>query len=196
MTSKGKYSAVMIGSSFGGVAALRTLLAPLPNTFPVPVIIVQHLNSLRHSDLVTILGRSISLRVLEAKDKMPLMPSCVFVAPPDYHLYIERDKSLSLSVDPPVHYCRPSIDVAFESGANVFGRELIGVIITGGNEDGARGLRRIKEKGGYVMVQDASEAEAPMMPLAALNAVSKPDFVGHLSEITGQLFELSSEQSQ
>jgi two-component system chemotaxis response regulator CheB len=123
-----------------------------------------------------------SLNIKEADEKENIQAGYVYFAPPNYHLLIENDKTFSLSTDEKVNYSRPSIDVLFESAANAYGPRLAAIILTGANNDGAEGLRRIKQKGGLVIVQDPQSAENSYMPAAALKAV-KPDFVLSLVEI-------------
>ena len=131
-----------------------------------------------------------ALTVKDADEKEAIRPGFVYFAPPNYHLLIETDHTFGLSIDPKVNYSRPSIDVLFESAANVYGPRLIAILLTGANNDGAKGLRLIKEKGGLVIVQDPRSAEFPFMPEAALQAV-KPDFVLGLAELGRWLAELA-----
>jgi two-component system chemotaxis response regulator CheB len=169
MTSSG-YEIVVVGTSWGGLAALRTLLAGLPRDFGLPVAVVQH----RHKDsdrmLAALLQDHTPLMVCEVEDKQPALPSSVFIAPPDYHLLIERGH-FSLSTDAPVRYSRPSIDVAFTSAADSYGARAVGIVLTGANADGAEGLARIAERGGLAIVQSPATAASPTMPRAALEAV-------------------------
>ncbi len=167
----GDYEIVIVGSSWGGLAALRTLVGGLPRDFGLPVVVVQH----RHKDsadrlLTTLLQEHTPLTVCEVEDKQPVLPSFVFIAPPDYHLLVERGH-FSLSTDAPVRYSRPSIDVAFTSAADSYGPRAVGIVLTGANADGAAGLARIAECGGLAIVQSPSTAESPTMPRAALEAV-------------------------
>ncbi|MFN2565341.1 MAG: chemotaxis protein CheB [Gemmatimonadaceae bacterium] len=166
----GGYEIVVVGTSWGGLAALRTLAGGLPRDFGLPVAVVQH----RHKDsdrlLATLLQERTPLQVCEVEDKQPILPSFVFIAPPDYHLLIERGH-FSLSTDAPVRYSRPSIDVAFASAADSYGPRAVGIVLTGANADGAQGLARIAERGGLTIVQSPATAESPTMPRAALEAV-------------------------
>jgi len=161
---------VVVGTSWGGLAALKTLVGGLPETFRSPVIVVQH----RHKDSDSVLARALQaqtgLAVLEVEDKMPITAGCVYLAPPDYHLLVDVDE-FSLSTEAPVHYSRPSIDVTFFSVADAFGPQVTGVVLTGANDDGAAGLRRVADAGGRMIVQDPDEAESALMPRAALRAV-------------------------
>lgn len=163
-----RFAAAVIGGSAGSVDALGVMLPALPAGSAVAVAVVLHLPRERPSLLAEIFRTRCSLVVEEAVDKMPVAPGHVVFAPPDYHLLIDRGPRLALSIDAPVHYSRPSIDVLFESAADVFGDALIGIVLSGGNEDGARGLQAIRRAGGLAVVQDPDTAQVPAMPLAAI----------------------------
>jgi two-component system chemotaxis response regulator CheB len=159
---------IVIGTSWGGLDALRRLLANLPRELDVPIAIAQHRGpSSAERGLETILQRGIARGVREVDDKDPIERSLIYLAPPDYHLLVERG-SFALSTDERVQFARPSIDVLFESAADAYGENVIGVILTGANADGAAGLRRIAERGGTAIVQDPETAERRVMPDAAL----------------------------
>ena len=160
--------AVVIGASAGGVDALATLLAALPKEFAAAVAIVIHVPPSSDSLLVRVLGPRCRLPVREAGDKEPMQAGTVCFAPPDYHLLIEPERTFALSLDPPVHYSRPSIDVLFESAAHAFRERLLGIVLTGANADGAEGLRIVRELGGSAWVQEPESAYAQAMPAAAL----------------------------
>jgi two-component system chemotaxis response regulator CheB len=166
------YDLVVVGTSWGGLAALRTLVGGLPESFVMAVILVQH----RHKDsdhlLRTLLQERSPLVVREVEDKMPLESGQIYVAPPDYHTLVEPGY-FSLSIDAPVRYSRPSIDVTFSSAADSYGHRAVGVVLTGANADGADGLRRISDRGGLALVQDPDSAESRMMPAAARKAVPR-----------------------
>jgi two-component system chemotaxis response regulator CheB len=162
--------AVVIGSSAGALEALSRILSVLPATFILPVIAVVHLPPDKRSILAELLQARSAVRVREAEDKEPIAPGTIYFAPPDYHLLVEMDRSLSLSSDEPVLFSRPSIDVLFESAADAYGCGLLGVVLTGANHDGARGLNAIVEGGGSAIVQDPDSAFAPAMPQAAIEA--------------------------
>lgn len=165
---------VVIGCSLGGMHALQTVLSHLPQDFCVPIVVAQHRHRNSNDSLPAYFRRSTHFDVADADDKQWLEPSHVYLAPADYHLLIERNGDrgeLHLSCEDAVRYSRPSIDVLFESAADAYGRDLIGVVLTGSNEDGMRGAKRIKERGGRVVVQDPSTAEAPVMPSAVAAAV-------------------------
>jgi two-component system chemotaxis response regulator CheB len=164
------YEIVVIGTSWGGLSALSTVVAGLPGTFALPIVVVQHRSPDAPGFLAELLQTRTKLSVVEVDDKRPITAGHVYVAPPNYHLLLERG-FFSLTTDAPVRYSRPSIDVTFVSAADVFGRRTVGVVLTGANEDGALGLKRITDRGGYGIVQDPESAEGPMMPRAALRAV-------------------------
>jgi two-component system chemotaxis response regulator CheB len=158
------------------VEAISVLLAALPASLRPPVFVVLHLPRQRPSLLVEVLGHASTAPVVEAEDKMAVEPGTVYVAPPDYHLLVEPGPTLALSVDEPVNYSRPSIDVLFESAADVFGDGLLGIILTGGSRDGASGLRAIRAAGGTTVVQEPQDARVPFMTEAAIRE-STVDFV-------------------
>jgi two-component system chemotaxis response regulator CheB len=162
--------AVVVGGSAGAIDALQALLERLPKDFAAPVAVVIHTPPGRPSGLVQVLAHRCPLPVREPVDKEPLQGGTVFVAAPGYHLLVERGPYFAFSVDAPENYSRPSIDVLFESAADVFGRELAAVLLSGANQDGARGLRAVADAGGKAFVQSLAEAASPEMPEAALAA--------------------------
>lgn len=165
-----KPEAVVIGASAGALNALAVILPELPENYPLPVLVVVHIPPGKESLLAQLLQEKCRVTVKEAEDKEPVKPSHVYLAPPDYHLLVEREKYLSLSSDEPVLFSRPSIDVLFETAADAYGSGLIGVILTGGNNDGAEGLRLVVRNGGTAVIQKPEEALAPHMPVAALGS--------------------------
>jgi two-component system, chemotaxis family, protein-glutamate methylesterase/glutaminase len=176
-------SAVVIGVSAGALDALSVILPSLPQSFPLPVMIVVHLPPDRGSLLAELLVEKCSIDVAEAEDKEPILAGVVYFAPPDYHLLIEPNNTLSLSSDEPVLFSRPSIDVLFESAADAYGPALTAIILTGASEDGARGLAAVLAAGGTAIVQRPEEAYMPTMPEAAL-ARSPGARILSLEEIT------------
>lgn len=160
--------AVVMGASAGAVEALSTILPSLPAGFGLPIVVVVHVPPDRRSIMADLFRAKCQIAVREAEDKEPLAAGTVYFAPPDYHLLIEVDRSLSLSNDEPVLYSRPSIDVLFESAADAYGPELIAIVLTGANHDGARGLRTVVDAGGTAIVQNPDDAFASAMPEAAL----------------------------
>ena len=185
----GKYKYIVIGVSAGGLAALTLLLPALGTEFPAAVIVVQHVQADADLFLIQHLGGLCRLPVREAEDKVIIKGGNIYIAPPGYHLLVEEGDTFALSVDPPVHYSRPSIDVLFESAARIWGKSLIGIILTGASSDGARGLARIKEMGGLAIVQNPLEAEYGAMPRAAI-ATANVDAVLTLRGIGEFLNEL------
>ena len=175
---------VVIGSSWGGMQALTAVLSALPEGFGSPVVVAQH----RHKDsrpdlLATLLMPACRCPINDADDKQPLEPGHVYIAPPDYHLIVEKGH-LELSVDEPVAYSRPSIDVLFESAADAYGAGVVAVVLTGANDDGANGIRRVRERGGVTVAQAPETAERPEMPRAAIATgcvmnVLEPEEIGH-----------------
>ena len=183
------YRAVVIGASAGGLAAVESVLRDLKPTFCLPVLLVQHISPNVESYLSSHFEQRCHMTVQEAEDKDPIRRGSIYIAPPNYHMMVEFDCSIALSVDPPVNFSRPSIDVLFESAADYFGKALIGVVLTGANSDGAQGMKRIAEKGGLTIVQSPETAEVNTMPLAAIEAVNV-DHVLPLEEIGRFLSEL------
>ena len=178
--------AVVIGASAGGVEALERVLACLPRDFSAVLLAVLHLPPDRPSAVAQLLGRHCALPVDEALDKQPLKPGTVLIAPPDYHLLVEPERAVALSVDEPVLYSRPSIDLLFESAALAYGPRLLALVLTGANQDGAEGAAAVKARGGRVWVQDPREALVPAMPEAALQR-ARADAVLGLQEICRRL---------
>jgi two-component system, chemotaxis family, protein-glutamate methylesterase/glutaminase len=179
---------VVIGTSLGGLTALEALLPALPASFPAPIVIVQHRSKDSDGGMTTVLQRHSSLPICEVEDKMPIRAGHVYLAPPDYHLLIGPTEFV-LSIDAPVNAARPSVDVLFESAADSFGSRTIAVILTGLNTDGARGSRRVKDRGGTVIVQDPSTAEASSMPRGAV-AGGPVDHVLSLDQVAPLLVRL------
>jgi two-component system chemotaxis response regulator CheB len=189
------YEAVVIGASAGGMEALKKLLAVLPKSFGAPIVIVQHLSP--HSDnyLSRRLNELCKIHVKEADEKEKITAGTVYIAPPNYHLLIEQDKTLSLSADSKVNYSRPSIDVLFDSAAEVFRKGLIGIILTGANNDGSKGLKNIRNFGGLAIVQEPESAEISAMPRAAIEAAGA-DFILTIDQISNKLIELIGDKHE
>lgn len=165
--------AIAIGASAGAVQALSRILPELPADYPLAVLIVVHVPPDRSNMLVPLFQTKCRLSVREAEDKEPIEPGVIYFAPSDYHLLVEADRTLSLSADPPELYSRPCIDFLFESAADVYGPTLVGVVLTGANQDGAAGLKAIDEAGGFTLVEEPTSAYAPAMPQAALEATPR-----------------------
>ena len=174
--------AVAIGASAGGVEVLSVLLSALPASCRASFFIVVHIPRERPSLLADVFGAKCALPVREAEDKEPVQPGTVYFAPPDYHLLLDRGPILALSSDEPVHFSRPSIDVLFDSAADIYGERLLGLILTGANQDGAEGLAAVGRAGGRTVVQEPGGAAVPFLPEAALQ-VGPVDFVLSLAQL-------------
>jgi two-component system chemotaxis response regulator CheB len=159
--------AVVIGTSAGAYEALSCLLTDLPAKFPLPILIVVHVGDRDNSKFLSLLQQQCALTLCEAEDKVPIEPGTVYFAPPNYHLLVEPDKTLSLSADPPEMYSRPSIDALFESGTDCYGSGLIGIVLTGANSDGTKGLRSVIDAEGLGIVEDPEDAMHSEMPRSA-----------------------------
>jgi two-component system, chemotaxis family, protein-glutamate methylesterase/glutaminase len=179
-------SAIAIGGSAGSVDALGQLLPALSADVGLAVLVVVHLPRERESRLVEIYAKRCAVRVVEAEDKQPIEAGYVYFAPPDYHLLVDTGPALALSSDELVHYSRPALDPLFESAADAYGRALMGIVLSGANEDGAAGLLAIARAGGVTLIQSPGEAIAAEMPLAALRA-APASRVLTLSELAGLL---------
>jgi two-component system chemotaxis response regulator CheB len=160
--------AIVIGGSAGALDALGQILPALPAAFAIPIALVLHVHPTKPSHLARVLSVRCALPVKEAEDKEPMAPATVYLAPPNYHLLLEQRRCFSLSVDDPVLFSRPAIDVLFDSAADAFGPALAGVLLSGGSEDGARGIAQIQRNGGLTVVQAPSTAAVQTMPNAAL----------------------------
>ncbi len=179
------YEAVVIGGSAGASEPLRQILGTLGPGFPLPVILVQHLHPEDKGLMAENLAYALRLPVIEVLDKMPVRPGRVYVAPADYHVLVERGRTFALSVEEPVRWSRPSIDVLFESAASVWGSALMAILLSGANEDGAAGLRTVKMRGGKAVAQDPDTAIFRTMPAAGLvevgiEAALSPQQIGEL----------------
>ena len=163
--------AIVIGGSAGALDALLAIVPALPEQILCPIVIVLHLPPAKPSLVPEILSRVSARPVYEAEDKAPLCDRTIYVAAPNYHLLIERNRSLSLSIDEPVHHSRPAIDVLFESAADAYGPAVAGLVLSGANQDGAEGLCKIRQAGGVAIVQAPTTASSPMMPEAAIRQV-------------------------
>ena len=188
------YSVVAIGTSWGGLAALTTLLRELPADFSIPVVVVQHRSTDSERLLGQLLQDATDLRVCEIEDKDELRPGTVHLAPANYHVLIEEGYA-SLSVEEPVRFSRPSIDVMLTSAADTYGSAAIGVVLTGANEDGAQGLAHIVKRGGRALVQNPKTAEIPIMPEAAIRAVPAAEVLS-LDAMVSRLIELSADHAE
>jgi two-component system chemotaxis response regulator CheB len=189
------YELIVIGASWGGLQALETLLGGLPEGFRTPIAIAQHRAVDSGSGVLSeMIGRHVGRvdDVCEAGDKDPIEPGRVYLAPPDYHLLVEAD-GFALSTEAAVQYSRPSIDVLFESAADVYADRLIAVVLTGANEDGADGIRRVRRRRGMTIAQDPRTAERATMPAAAI-ATGDVQHVAPLEEIAPLLVRLTANE--
>jgi two-component system chemotaxis response regulator CheB len=180
-----RFRAVVVGGSAGGLSALLAVLEPIPADFPLPILVALHLHKTDGGRFAEHLAGSVSIAVSEALDKEVIEPSHLYVAPADYHLLVERGGSIALSIDPKVNWARPSIDVMFESAARAWADAVIGVILSGANDDGARGMKVIADLGGACIAQDPDTADSPVMPrsaieLARIETVLPPACIGEL----------------
>ncbi len=174
---------IVIGASAGGITILRRLLEKLPADFSVPIVVVQHFGAEHGESLANFFNEFTPLTVKEIEDKDPISSKMIYFAPADYHVLISKEKRLHLSIDAPVYYCRPSIDILFESAAFAFGEKLLAIIFSGANEDGAIGIEMVKKMGGRVAIQSIEDAEYPVMPAEALKRVPQPDFLASADEL-------------
>jgi two-component system, chemotaxis family, protein-glutamate methylesterase/glutaminase len=181
-TLHGNIDAVAIGASAGGVEALSVLLPALPASCSASIFVVVHLPRDRPSLLVNVFSHRCSLQIREAQDKEPVAPGTVYFAPANYHLLLDEGPQLALSTDELVHHSRPSIDVLFESAADIYLERLLGIILTGANEDGAAGLAAVHAAGGTTVIQEPKTAQSPLMVLSALK-LHPPDHILSLGEI-------------
>ncbi len=174
--------ALVVGASAGAVEALNQLLPVVPQDARIPIVVVVHLPPNRPSLLPEVFASRCQARVREPEDKEPLTPGSIWFAPSNYHLLLEADRRFAFSTDLPVNFSRPSIDVLFESAADVFAETLCCLVLTGANEDGARGASSVRRQGGLVIVQDPESAEAKEMPKAAISRAN-PQIIATLPEI-------------
>ena len=181
------FDIIVVGCSLGGMHALEVILNAMPRNFCVPIAVVQHRHRASNETLPSHFRRFSRLPVVDVEDKQWIRPGTVYLAPANYHLLVERGE-FSLSVDEKVRYSRPSVDVLFQSAADAYGSGVIAVVLTGANDDGAEGARRVKVRGGVVVVQDPETAEAPEMPRAAI-AAAPVDRILPLDQIASYLVD-------
>jgi two-component system chemotaxis response regulator CheB len=167
---------IVVGASAGGVDALRRVLSDLPADLPAAIAVVLHTHATSPRYLADILNQHTSLQVAYAVEGEEPALGHVYLAPPDTHLVVRQTRRLGLDSGPKVHFHRPAADPLFASAARVFGRQVVGLVLTGGDGDGSRGLQEIKRQGGTSVVQSPVDAEAPSMPISAILQDS-PDHV-------------------
>lgn len=185
-------SLIVIGASAGGIKAITYIISALPKTYSFPIIIVLHRLKNVSSKLEDVLQHNCRVTIKEADEKEKLLPKTVYITPANYHLLIEKDRTLSLDYSELVNWSRPSIDITFESASEVYKNKLMGILLTGANNDGAIGLKAIKESGGHTIVQDPKTAEASSMPNAALKLGAASEIMT-VPEITEYLLKLHKE---
>lgn len=183
---------VVVGASSGGIEAISTFLAKLPVSLNIHVIIVLHIGNNKINTFLTQLNNKTSFLVKEAEEKEPIIPKTVYFAPPNYHIQIEDNQTISLSTDVKVNFSRPSIDVLFETAAWVYKDKLIGILLTGSNNDGAIGLLEIKKHGGKTIVENPKTAFSRTMPYTA-TTLFEPDYILNLEDIAEKIAELCIE---
>ena len=187
-----RFGLVAVGASAGGVDALLSLLPALPAGYRLPTVCLLHMPADRDSGLARLFGERLRLPVKEAEDKEPITPGTVYFATPGYHLSVEQDRSFSLSLEPPVHFARPAIDVLLASAADAYGPALAALLLTGANQDGADGMAAVHARGGLTVVQDPHEARASTMPAQVIRRAT-PDLVLPLAGIAALLPQLEAE---
>lgn len=185
-----QYEAIVVGVSSGGMNALRYLFSALPADFRLPIIVVQHVSARSDNQWIKLLNDISKLNIKEADEKERIEPGNVYIAPSNYHLLIEKDKTFSLTIDERVNFARPSIDVLFESAAEAYKNKLIGIVLTGSNNDGTNGIKRLKECGGLAIIQDPETAESSYMPASAMAAI-QPDYILSLENMVELLKKFS-----
>lgn len=184
----------VIGTSAGGVDILNSIMPSFKKNNKFKVCVVIHLSPSGPNLIPSLLAPNCSLSVSEAQPGEELLPDHIYIAPPDYHLCLEPNKILTLSSEEPVNFSRPSIDILFESAAYAYGKKVVAILLTGANNDGAKGLKMIQDAGGITIVQAPSDAEFPAMPQSALD-IMKPDYILTTEEIKTALNDLSSKGS-
>ena len=187
---KNKFKAIVIGTSAGGLSALKTIVMKIKNKKIPPIIIVQHMHPNSNNYLSSYLNHYCPLLVKEAEEKENIRSSTIYLSPANYHLLIEEDMTFSLSIDKHENYSRPSIDVLFQTAADAYSPDIVGVILTGANNDGAKGMKTIKDKGGFTIIQDPATAESDAMPKSVLSYI-KVDKILSLEKIGDFLNKLN-----
>lgn len=186
---KSLYEMLIIGGSAGSLEVILQVLSRLKPDLNIPIVIVMHRNLSNETRLVNLLATKTSLRLKEAEEKEIIVSGTIYIAPPDYHLLIEKNHSFSLDDSERVHHSRPSIDVSFESGSLAYGSALIGMLLSGANADGAESLKFIKERGGLTVAQNPESADRPYMPQQAIDKF-QVDLILDMDEIADVINEL------
>lgn len=185
-----EYKAVIIGGSAGSFQVVTKIISSLPANFPMPVILCLHRLKHVRSGFVEALSIKSKMPIIEPNDKDPIKSGRIYLAPANYHLYVELGNKFSLSTEEPVNHSRPSIDLSFFSAAYNYKRKLVGIILSGANKDGALGLKDVKDSGGLTIVQDPNECQVPTMTMASMNATNV-DYVYSTKRIIDFLLNLA-----
>lgn len=187
--SETSFKTVVIGGSSGALAVIHTMMKLLPDDFNSAIVIVLHLSADAESLITAGSMSRNNLTMVTINDKQKLEAGTIYIVPGDYHCHLESDLSFSLSMDEPVHFCRPSIDILFESMATSLKGDCIGILLSGANKDGAKGLKSLQKSGAYTMVQSVESSESPEMPLAALD-LNAAEFIGTPKQLISKLLSL------
>ena len=187
-----KYETIVIGVSSGGMNVMKIMFSLLPKDFNTPIIIVQHISPRSDNKWIKLLNEKSNLPIKEADEKEKIEKGNVYIAPPNYHLLIEKNKTFSLTIDERVNFARPSIDVLFDSAAEAYENKLIGIVLTGSNNDGTNGIKRIQEYGGLTIIQNPETAESAYMPKSAIVAI-QPDYILSIEEIIKLLIKIDKQ---
>ena len=181
--------AVVVGASAGGMSALGALFGQLAEGFALPLLVTKHIGPNDDTNMLRVLSRQSKLPVKVANDKCHILRGTIYLAPPGYHMLVEENGLITLNLEAPVAFSRPSIDVLFQSAARVYGPTLVAVVLTGANGDGADGIRTVKAFGGTTIVQSPANARMQTMPMASLET-GCIDYSKTLDEITVYLGKL------
>ncbi len=182
---------IIIGGSAGSFLIITKIISSLPKDYPIPVVLVLHrLKHVKHGFVETLSVRS-NMPIVEPFDKEKIKPGNIYLAPANYHLYIEVAGTFALSTEEPVNHSRPSIDLTFMTGGYAYRNKCIGIILSGANKDGASGLKKIKDYGGITIVQNPSNAQMPTMPIAAIERTKNVNHILNSDAIIKFLLSLS-----
>ncbi|MFN5459724.1 MAG: chemotaxis protein CheB, partial [Bacteroidota bacterium] len=185
-----KEGVIVFGGSAGSIEVIINLFPLVPADFPIPIVVVLHRKNTSEHHLEDVLSRKSKVPVLEIQDKTKIIPGNIYIAPGDYHVLVDNDKTLALDTSEKVNFSRPSIDVAFEEFARVYGSKCIGILLSGANSDGSSGLKRIKDSGGLTIVQSPDSAKVATMPMSAVK-LFQPDVIANPQQMAGLLIEAS-----
>ncbi len=178
---------IIIGGSAGSFQSILQILNNIPRDYKHPILLCLHRLKHVRGGFVEALSIKSKIKVIEPEDKSAITAAKVYLAPANYHMYLEVSNTISLSTEEPVNHSRPSIDITFSSAAYAFQDKVVGILLSGANKDGAAGLKEIKHYGGTVIIQDPQEASVPVMPKAAIQEVGDPDFIYTTEQIIDYL---------